>query len=166
MADTGFGTAPAKRLAGCYQAGETGGLVPWPGSNDKLFPGGGSGLLSTVDDYHAFARMLLAGGGAILSPDSVAMMTRDHLTPAQKQASVFVPGFWDGRGWGFCLGVTTDPGAVTPRGYGWDGGLGTSWRNDPDRGLIGILLTQRPMVAPKMTETATDFWRLAYSATD
>jgi CubicO group peptidase (beta-lactamase class C family) len=110
--------------------------------------------------------MLLGGGGDILTRASVALMISDHLTPAQKAASVFIPGFWDGCGWGFCLGVTTDPAAAIPRGYGWDGGLGTSWRNDPDLGLIGILLTQRPMTAPKMTETATDFWRLAYAAVD
>jgi len=30
--------------------------------------------------------------------------------------------------------------------------------------MIGILLTQRPMTSPQMTETATAFWRLAYAA--
>ena len=169
MTDTGFEIASAARdrLAGCYQRDEAaGGFVRWPGSDAPVFPGGGTGLASSVDDYLAFARMLLGGGGDILTRASVALMTGDHLTPAQKAASVFIPGFWDGRGWGFCLGITTDPAAAIPRGYGWDGGLGTSWRNDLDQGLIGILLTQRPMTAPKMTETATDFWRLAYAALD
>ena len=98
----------------------------------------------------------------VLAPSSVAQMIADQLTPAQKAASPFVPGFWDGRGWGFCLSVTTAPDAAIPRGYGWDGGLGTAWRNDPDEGLIGILLTQRPMTSPNQTEIATDFWTLAY----
>lgn len=39
----------------------------------------------------------------VLAPSSVAQMIADQLTPAQKAASPFVPGFWDGRGWGFCL---------------------------------------------------------------
>jgi CubicO group peptidase (beta-lactamase class C family) len=91
-------------------------------------------------------------------------MTSDRLTRAQKEASPFLPGFWDGRGWGFGLAVTTAPDAALPRGYGWDGGLGTSWRTDPVPGLTGILLTQRPMTSPNQTDVAGDFWRLAYAA--
>lgn len=48
------------------------------------------------------------------------------------------------RGWGLGIPVATqpdDPGASTGR-YGWDGGFGTSWANDPAPGLIGILMTQ------------------------
>ncbi|MDB5362665.1 MAG: beta-lactamase [Rhodospirillales bacterium] len=101
MKDTGFGAASAarERLAGCYQVDEaTGGFVPWAGSDAPPRPGGSTGLASTVDDYLGFARMLLAGGGDILTPASVAQMTGDQLTPAQKAASPFIPGFWDGRG--------------------------------------------------------------------
>ena len=164
MKDTGFGAVARERLAGCYQVGEAGGFVRWPGSDASPRPGGSTGLISSVDDYLAFARMLLAGGETILSRRSVEAMTSDQLTPAQKAASFFIPGFFEGRGWGFGLGVTTDPTVAPPRGYGWDGGLGTSWRTDPSSGLIGILLTQRPMTSPQMTETATAFWRLAYAA--
>jgi len=164
MKDTGFGAVAAERLAGCYQIGEDGGFVRWPGTDAPPRPGGSTGLISTVDDYLAFARMLSRGGETILSRRSVEAMTSDQLTPAQKAASFFIPGFFEGRGWGFGLGVTTDPAVGPPRGYGWDGGLGTSWRTDPDLDLIGILLTQRPMTAPTMTETATAFWRLAYAA--
>lgn len=52
----------------------------------------------------------------VLAPSSVAQMIADQLTPAQKAASPFVPGFWDGRGWGFCLSVTTAPDAAIPCG--------------------------------------------------
>ena len=55
-------------------------LVPWPDADAPIFAGGGTGLVSTVDDYHAFARMLFAGGGSILTPASVEMMTTDQLT--------------------------------------------------------------------------------------
>ena len=39
--------------------------------------------------------------------------------------------------WGYCQAVS--PGG----GFGWDGGLGTSWLVDPVRDLIVIVLTQR-----------------------
>jgi len=40
--------------------------------------------------------------------------------------------------------VTTAPDDVSPTAgrYGWDGGYGTTWFNDPDRNLVAILLTQ------------------------
>ena len=31
-----------------------------------------------------------------------------------------------------------------PGRYGWDGGFGTSWFNDPGRDLIAIVMTQSP----------------------
>jgi CubicO group peptidase (beta-lactamase class C family) len=54
--------------------------------------------------------------------------------------------------------------AGLPRGYGWDGGSGTTWRTDPAAGLTGILLTQRQMTSPEPTEIAKDFWTAAYAA--
>lgn len=46
-----------------------------------MFPSGAGGLVSTVDDWHSFARMLLAGGSVggrqLLSPASVRQMTTD-----------------------------------------------------------------------------------------
>ena len=38
------------------------------------------------------------------------------------------------------MGVIKTSGA--PPRYGWDGGFGTSWLNDPERDLIGIVMTQ------------------------
>jgi CubicO group peptidase (beta-lactamase class C family) len=52
------------------------------------------------------------------------------------------PGFWDGMGWGFGVGVQTD-GPHRGR-YGWSGGQGTDFFVDPD-GTVGILLTQVEM---------------------
>ena len=39
-----------------------------------------SGLVSTADDLWAFASMLAAGGGSLLSAESVALMTHDRMT--------------------------------------------------------------------------------------
>ena len=69
-----------------YDAAEGG---QW--SRPPAFPSGGGGLVSTVDDFLAFAQMLLDegkhGGERILSRPSVEVMTTDQLTPEQKAAS-------------------------------------------------------------------------------
>ena len=65
----------------------------------------------------------------ILSRPSVELMTTDQITPEQKAASPFFPGFWDSAaGASACR---SSPGATTlqnvPGRFGWDGGYGTSW---------------------------------------
>ena len=48
-----------------------------------------------------------------------------------------------GAGWGYRMAVTVEPGEHGPAGqYGWSGGFGTDWFNDPHSGLIAIALTQ------------------------
>ncbi|MGZ4794299.1 MAG: hypothetical protein ACXVJ7_05850 [Acidimicrobiia bacterium] len=42
--------------------------------------------------------------------------------------------------------------------YGWDGGYGTSWANDPARGLVGILLTNEMWSSPQPPPVCADFW--------
>jgi len=113
-----------------------------------VFPSGAAGLVSTVDDYLAFARMLLAGGvhegRRLLRAETVREMTSDRLTPAQHAAGQFFPHFFATNGWGYGVGVVTAPDAVsrTPGRYGWDGGFGTTWTSDPQRGLVAIAMTQ------------------------
>ena len=136
-------------------------------SRPPAFPSGAGGLVSTVDDYLAFARMLLAGGAGVLSRPAVALVTSDQLTPAQKAVSGFVPGYFDDRGWGFGVTVVTRRTGLASVGqYGWDGGLGSSWRNDPAEGLVGILLTQREWTEPAPPPVCRDFWTAAYAAVD
>jgi hypothetical protein len=55
---------------------------------------------------------------------------------------------------------------ATPGRYGWDGGLGTSWANDPREELVGILLTQRAMMSPIPPPVFQDFWTSVYQAID
>ena len=93
MKDTGFSVPPEKRdrLAASYWPDhETGAMRLHDGIADSLwnrspaFPDAGAGLVSTVDDYLAFGRMLLEEGRCgrerILSRPSVETMTMDHLT--------------------------------------------------------------------------------------
>jgi CubicO group peptidase (beta-lactamase class C family) len=123
-------------------------------SQAPAFEAGGGGLVSTADDFLAFARMLLnkgqVGKERILSPATIAQMTTDQITPAQKTASPFFPGFWDTNGWGFGLSVNTAPDKIsaTPGRFGWDGGYGTTFIADPAVDLVAILLAQRVMQSP------------------
>ncbi len=181
MKDTGFSVPASKldRLATSYWTNlQTGALelydAPESGqwSRPPAFPSGGAGLVSTVDDYLAFGRMMLNkgkhDGARILSRPSVEIMTTDHLTPAQKDVSGIVPGYFDNHGWGFGLSVVTRRVDVTePVGkFGWDGGLGTSWYSDPSEELVGILMTQRAWTSPSPPPVCRDFWTLAYQAID
>ncbi|HEX4725285.1 MAG TPA: serine hydrolase domain-containing protein [Pseudonocardiaceae bacterium] len=137
-------------------------------SRPPAFPAGASGLVSTADDYLAFARMLLTGGGPVLSRASVALMTADQLTPAQKAVSGLYPGQFDNRGWGFGLQVVTrqDDIAATPGQYGWDGAMGTSWSSDPAADLVVVLMTQRGWTSPSPPNYLRDFRTSVYQALD
>ena len=104
MKDTAFSVAgeSISRLATAYQRDDaTGEIVIEDGpdgywSKPPAFEDGGGGLVSTADDYLAFASALLAGGTRhgerVLSRPSVMLMTSDHLTPAQKAVSGFSAG--------------------------------------------------------------------------
>jgi CubicO group peptidase (beta-lactamase class C family) len=179
MKDTAFSVPEAglKRLATVYARDHTTGDVkvfddPVAGKFAKppVFENGSAGLVSTADDFNAFAQMLLNGGRLgserILSRPSVELMTMDHLTPEQKQGSEIF--FGDNRGWGLGLSVFTRRESLcdVPGRFGWDGGYGTSWYSDPKEGLTGILLTQRMMDSPQPPIAMLDFWTLAYQAID
>ncbi len=178
MKDTAFHVPAAKisRLPPClwtnrmtgneevYDAAEGG---QW--SRPPPFPSGAGGLVSTADDYFAFAHMLLDQGRhgrkVILSPWSVEAMTKDQLTPSQK-SDPLVPGFFDDHGWGFGMSVVTkaDDLASAPGRYGWDGGMGTSWFSDPNEDLVAILMTSRMWTSASPPDVCRDFWRAAYEA--
>jgi CubicO group peptidase (beta-lactamase class C family) len=154
MTETGF-SVPAEhadRLPSYYMTDfQTGKLelqtisAPSEWTRPPVFPSGAAGLLSTVDDYLAFGRLLLNKGihrgERLLSENSVNLMTTNHLTPEQIAGGGPLLG---GRGWGFVMSVITAPDEASPvvGRYGWDGGYGTSWFNDPERGLVAIVMTQ------------------------
>ncbi len=181
MKDTAF-SVPADKLARfttAYQADpSTGALTVFDPRSTSLwarppvFPSAGAGLVSTPADYLAFAQMLANNGThngrRILSRPSIEAMTTDHLTPAQKSVSGLLPHFFDTHGWGFGLCITTarETIALSPGSYGWDGGTGTSWRNDPQERLTGILFTQRLWTSPAPPDVTQDFWTSLYQAID
>jgi CubicO group peptidase (beta-lactamase class C family) len=139
-------------------------------SSPPVFENGSAGLVSTADDFNAFAQMMLNGGRLgderILSRPSVDLMTTEQLTSEQKAGSEIF--FGDNRGWGMGLSVFTrrDDLYTVPGRFGWDGGYGTSWYSDPKENLTGILLTQRLMDSPQPPRVMVDFWTSAYQAID
>jgi CubicO group peptidase (beta-lactamase class C family) len=175
MRDTGF-HVPADRLdrfTTYYRPSPDGpGLVladPPQGqwSTRPAFPSGAGGLVSTVDDLLAFQHLLLAGGVAgdgrrLLTTESVALMTGDHLTAEQRAASSL---FLEGQGWGFGGSVDVehvDPWNVRGR-YGWVGGSGTAAHVIPATAGVTILLTQAEMTSPAPPAIMREFW--AHAAT-
>lgn len=125
--------------------------------------------MSTVDDLLRFGRMMLhfgrCGSGRVLARPTVEAMVTDQLTPGDKAVSGFYPGYFDTRGWGFGLSMTTarDDIASVPGRFGWDGGLGTSWFSDPKEDLVGILLTQKAGF-PRYNNLYLDFWTSVYQS--
>jgi CubicO group peptidase (beta-lactamase class C family) len=202
VAGQSFGTFLAERIFGPLGMSDSGFYVPAdkidrlppsyahvPGSGELIvydpaaggtysrppsFEAGGSGLVSTADDYHAFYRMLLNHGrhgtGRILSRPAVELMTMNHLTPEQqasKESFVRLLGGFDQGGFGFGLAVRTYRRDLAQVGqFGWDGGLGTTAYADPAEQLTGILLTQAAMDTPDTLRLVQDFWTLAYQAID
>jgi CubicO group peptidase (beta-lactamase class C family) len=154
MKDTGFHATDTARLSTAYE-NRDGRLVvsdPPDGqwSRPPLFPDGSGGLVSSADDVIAFGRMLMRGGSPVLKPATVAEMTRDQLTAAQR-ANVW-PGFsfLSDRGWGYGLSVLDD-GRCT-----WEGGFGTAWSNVPSQDLTVVVLTQRAVDETGMPAVCDD----------
>jgi CubicO group peptidase (beta-lactamase class C family) len=162
MRDTGFWAADTHRLATAYQPSPDGLVVldepdgKW--SSPPRFGDGAAGLVSTAGDLLAFARMLLRGGAPVLPAGAVRAMTTDQLTPVQRARGGLLPGFFQGRSWGFCQAVY-DSGA-----FGWDGGLGSSWLVDPSQDLTVIVLTQRMFESPDLPQVHRDIQAAAYAA--
>ena len=154
MKDTAFWVPPEKtdRLVTVYRRTEQGleefhnlNLAVGDYSREPAFESGGAGLVSTLDDYMAFAQMLLnngvaSGGRRILSEAAVRYMRTPQLSERVRAD------MWDGLG-GYsysCLMRVCDrpgeAGLLTRAGeYGWDGWLGTYFSNIPDREVTFLL---------------------------
>ena len=111
------------------------------------FESGGAGLVSTVEDYEKFVKMMLGKGTyqgvRILGRKTVECMTRNHLNEKQ------LPWFdWEqlkGYGYGNLMRVMLDVGEACQLGsegeFGWDGWLGSYVCMDPkeDLGIIYVI---------------------------
>ena len=165
MKDTGFVVPPAKRgrragLNGFDDAGRLKTLPAVPGGaalperpDDMAFVSGAAGLWSSLDDYLAFARLFIGAGAVdgvrLLRPETLALMTANRLTEAQRAGArmLGMPVFDAGHGFGLGVATVIDPAkasALRGRGgvgtVGWPGAYGGWWQADPTDGSVMILL--------------------------
>ncbi len=165
MVNTGWtlSAADLDHLAAVYVGGQTGdragGLVRQSdeqtrannASPARRLTMGGAGLVSSIDDYMRFCRMLLAGGqldGArILRSSTIRLMTSDQLDPAIVSRH-FLPSKGS-VGFGFDFAVRTAPPATPEENRGevgeffWDGYASTLFWVDPANDLAAVFLVQR-----------------------
>lgn len=172
MVDTGF-YAPAGKLhrfATYYrQDPESGDVVladlpsgQW--STMPAFPSGAGGLVSTVDDWLAFGRMLLTegdhDGDRLLTSASVRAMMTNYTTAAQREYGQV---FLQGQGWGFggSVDINTDNPWNVPGRYGWVGGTGTSAYVTPATGTVELMFSQLEMADSSSAPVLEGFCRAA-----
>jgi CubicO group peptidase (beta-lactamase class C family) len=128
---------------------------PLAGIRDPMQPrrwqSGGAGMVGTTGDYARFAQMLLNGGTLngrrYLKPETVALMTSDHVGPQTKIArdDFYFPGADSGFGLGFAVRTMQPPGTRLPIGeYRWDGVAGTFFFIDRKDDLFVICMMQTP----------------------
>lgn len=98
---------------------------------------GGSGLISTLDDYIKFAEMLQNGGmaanGRVLEESWVREMARPQLDPALMNEKV-------NQGLGVRVVVGESYPWLAVGSYGWSGAYGTHFWVDPANGITAVYL--------------------------
>ena len=132
--------------------------------DDMAFQSGGQGLWSTADDFLAFARLFLGGGAVdgvrILKPETMALMTTNRLSAAQRASGrlMGMPLF-AGHGFGLGVAVVLDParadsfrckGAIGT--VGWPGAFGSWWQADPVAQSIMIFLAHNAVEPAQMAQ--------------
>ena len=161
MKDTGFCVPSEKRnrLVKTYASTADGELVPYFGNHlgvinamdrEPAFESGGAGLVSTIDDYSRFTRMLMNSGTfegvQILRPKTVKYLTSVTLNSEQQKNF----NLWytlEGHSYGNLMRVMTDcskAGTIGSLGeYGWDGWLGAYFCNCPKDDLTILFMMQK-----------------------
>ncbi len=140
MDDTGFYTPEEKhsRLSVLYSR-LSGKLEPARGAMSQAFKNpvtlfaGGSGLVSTMDDYLEFCKMLLNGGELngtrVLSEEAVHLIMSDQLPEGTT--------YEKNRGYGLAGGVNLNTGE-----YGWAGAASTKFWINSQQNMIVIAMAQ------------------------
>ncbi len=113
------------------------------------FESGGAGLVSTIEDYSRFARMLANGGTfegvKILSQHTMEFMSTNQLTAEQRKYLD-----WDtlqGYGYGNLCRTLIDPSSSRVNAnigcFGWDGWTGNYFLTDPVENVVIIYVIQK-----------------------
>ncbi len=156
MIDTGF-VVPAEQGARVAEPFlddrfSVGGPPLFDPRRPRAFEAGGMGLVSTLDDYASFCRVLLAegmlDGRVYLGRETLRCMASDHIGPetgmTRTPQTLLEPGLGFGLGVSVRLGVGALPYPGSPGEFGWSGIGGTYFWIDPAREMFGIILTQSP----------------------
>jgi CubicO group peptidase (beta-lactamase class C family) len=126
---------------------------------------GSFGLVSTLDDYMKFARMLQGGGklgrARILTPETVKLMATDAM-PAEVTDKSWLPSKGQvGFGIDFAVRIAPPKDASESSGavgeFFWDGAASTLFWVDPKNEITAVLFTQmRPFDKVKLHKTFRD----------
>jgi CubicO group peptidase (beta-lactamase class C family) len=166
MTDTAFWADEerAPRLGAVYTAGPDGRAIRQDAFSAGHFKApaylsGGGGLVSSAADYQRFVQLLLdlpgspageLGGTRLLSPRTVAYMTRNHLpgnadlesygTPIHAESPMRGSGF----GLGFAVVLDPVPGKTltSPGEFSWGGAASTAFYVDPVEKITATFFTQ------------------------
>jgi CubicO group peptidase (beta-lactamase class C family) len=156
MTETAFFVADqTKRTLIAEPMPEDRSISPVAGIRDPMTPrrweSGGAGMVGTIGDYARFAQMLLNGGTfegrRYLKPETIALMTSDHIGPETGIARdyFYFPGASSGFGLGFAVRTSTPPNTAWPLGeYRWDGVGGTFFFIDPKDDMFVVFMVQTP----------------------
>jgi CubicO group peptidase (beta-lactamase class C family) len=157
MTETAFYVAdPAKRPRIAEPMPDDRFISPIAGIRDPMTPrhseSGGAGMVGTIGDYARFAQMLLNGGTLegrrYLKPETIALMTSDHIGPETNIArdNFYFPGANSGFGLGFAVRTSQPENTSWPLGeYRWDGAAGTFFFIDPKDDMFVICMVQTPL---------------------
>jgi CubicO group peptidase (beta-lactamase class C family) len=133
--------------------------TPW-----ALKPGS-SGLVSTIDDYMKFTRMLLGGGklgrARILAPATVKLMATDAMPKEVTDVSWLRSKGQVGFGIDFAVRIAPPNEANEATGavgeFFWDGAASTLFWVDPKNDIAAVLFTQmRPFDKVRLHKTFRD----------
>jgi CubicO group peptidase (beta-lactamase class C family) len=126
---------------------------------------GSFGLVSTLDDYMKFARMLLGGGklgrARVLKPETVKLMATDAM-PKEVGDKSWLPSKGQvGFGIDFAVRIAPPKDASESSGavgeFFWDGAASTVFWVDPKNDIAAVLFTQmRPFDKVKLHKTFRD----------
>ncbi|MEZ6023722.1 MAG: serine hydrolase domain-containing protein [Hyphomonadaceae bacterium] len=171
MADTGFYVPADKtdRLTSNYLVSETGPQLIDDRSASPFAVAagvdyGGSGLVSTAQDYAKFCSLLLGGGvvdGRTLAPPEAVRRAGADLLPPAADTTATLRGADFGAGMWIMTEASAKPGEEPPGAYSWAGASGTSMWIDPVNRVGVTLMTQYyPVLAyPLYAEIRQSFYR-------
>jgi len=180
MGETGFAVSEAQqgRVASMHARGEGGalGVIPFQMPAPPNPGMGGGGLYSTAGDYLKFLDAILAGGGPILSRESVAAMAASEFEGEEVGVLPGVnprlcagfdpfPGMTKRWGLGFVINPEPGPAGRSAGSLAWAGLGNCYYWADPATGAAGVFLAQLfPFGDPATLEAFAAFERAVYGA--